>query len=208
MKNPRFNKMSSSTLALSFTLWSVGCYSSHEVTRLDPQSYPLEVVTKGNRRYTLERRWNTDSLGAISGDAQWHHSTEEDPLLLQGRVRLPIDSIASAYVEGNEILVVTKDKSRLTLSKWMSDGTGGIHGIMVQRNTAYSYDNWQVSDHIVSPRSIPADSILSIQKSEFSNGKTILLITGGAAAAGIVLFGIAVGNAFRDRCDVNSCNSK
>ena len=183
-------------LAFSFTLWSAGCYSSHELTRLDPQAYPLEVVTKGNKRYTFESRWTTDSLGAISGVAQWRYPTAREPVFLRGRNTFPSDSISTALIENNEIVVITKDNSRILLTKWMSDGSGGIVGISEQHNTIYSYDSWEVARDIIRSRRIPADSIVSIQMSEFSPGKTCLLIAGGVVAGGVIFLAAATVSAF------------
>lgn len=197
MKNPRIRRSISSLLTFSFILWSTGCYSTKEVARLDPQSYPLEVVRKGNRRYTFESQWRIDSLGAVSGVAQWKYPSAREPLLLRGKNTFPSDSISTAFVENNEIVVVTKDNSRIALTKWMSDGSGGIAGISEQHYTIYSYDSWEVARDIVSSRRIPADSIVSIQKSEFSPGKTALLIAGGVVAGGVILLGTFFGNALQ-----------
>ena len=198
MMNPRLKQSMISLLLFPSIFWAMGCYSNKELTRLDPQLYPLEVMTKGNNRYTFESSWSTDSLGVISGVAQWNALTAGDPLLLRERVTLPNDSIASAYVKGNEIVIIAKDNSRLMFIKWMSDGSGGIFGDMRRPNPAYSYENWKVPEYFVCPRRIPADSIASIQKSEYDQGRTLLLFGGGMVAILAISMGVATGDIIRD----------
>jgi hypothetical protein len=100
-------------------------------------------------------------------------------------------------VEESEIEIVTKDQNHITLTKWMSDGTGGIYGMIGHRNPEYSMQNWQAPEYFVHWRGILVDSIASIQKSEFSPGKTMLLVASGAVAGGVVVFGGIMGHALR-----------
>jgi hypothetical protein len=198
MKNPRFCKPISSLLLFSFTLWSTGCYSTRELTRLDPRDYQLVVVTKGHARYTFDERWETDSSGAILGQTPWEKTAVDGPQVMRRKViTFPADSIAYACIEESEITVVTKDGKNLVLSNWMSNGNGGISGVIKRPNPSYSHDNWRVPEYLVTSGTIPVDSIASIQKSEFSATRTTLLVAGGIVVGGAILFGIAVGNAFR-----------
>jgi len=70
MQKITFNHLITWLLIASPLWWAAGCYTSHQVAKVqDVQGYEIEVTTKGDITYTFSN-WRSDSSGTISGKAE------------------------------------------------------------------------------------------------------------------------------------------
>ena len=93
MQNRIFNRAISAVLIVSLLGWTVGCYTTKEITRVeDAVGDELHVLTKGNNRYHFFE-WKYDSIGNIRGRCEPDPGAEF--------MTVPRDSVVS--VQGKEL---------------------------------------------------------------------------------------------------------